>query len=96
VVVKNATGFAVYQSDLCTATDPNMPNLRADAIAADFRTLAEGLSHEHKAIGSMNVFSLHEAVYNVYPYAPEDLIGKVYLHEEKGHGELSGLKWSGS
>jgi hypothetical protein len=42
-------------------------------------------------MGSMNVFLLDEAVYNgekVYPYAPEDLIGQVYLHEEKGHGEF--------
>jgi hypothetical protein len=39
----------------------------------------------------MNVFSLDEAVYNakkVYPYAPEDLIGKVYLCEDKGHGDF--------
>jgi hypothetical protein len=68
-----------------------MPKLRAEAIAAESRKLAEGLSPEHKATGTMNVFSLDEAVYNgekVYPYAPEDLIGKVYLHEENGHGEF--------
>jgi hypothetical protein len=91
VVVNDATGFAVFWSDLCTATDPNTPNLRAEAVAADSRKLAEELSPVHKSTGSMNVFSLDDAENNgekVYPYAPEDLIGKVYLLEEKGHGEF--------
>jgi hypothetical protein len=55
-------GLQCNQSDLCTATDPNTPNLSADDIAADSWKLAEGLSPEHKAMGSMNGFLLDEAV----------------------------------
>jgi hypothetical protein len=93
VVVTDTKGFAVNRSDLQTATDPNAPNLQAEALAAGAR---DGGSPEHAGMGSKPVFSLEDAICEndkVYPYAPDELIGKFTSTKTKSMATPSEQSW---
>lgn len=93
IVISEATGQAHYRSDIRTATDPNAPNFRAETVAAD-ALQAKQTSTSAQDTGSQQAFAPigHDDNVNgnhkVYPFALEDLIGKVFMCEDPSTGDL--------
>jgi hypothetical protein len=84
MAVSETTHQAMYQSDICTTTDPNSPNYRAEVIY--------GMNLKHTAKqdeGSTLIFPTFGQGYivpfieKVYPLMPSKLIGKTIMREEK-------------
>jgi Reverse transcriptase (RNA-dependent DNA polymerase) len=96
IIVSDATGHAMFRSDLRTATDPNSPNFRAETVAADARSAKERKrqSSGDKDTGSNTIFSPYgteervDADEKVYPFTPEDLLGKTFMREDPTNGDI--------
>jgi hypothetical protein len=96
VVISDATGHAMYRSDLRTTADPNAPNFRAESVAADALNAKNkhGLSSGVKDPGSTSVFlpigqeAPSDSDEKVYPFTPEDLIGKIFMRKDPANGDI--------
>jgi hypothetical protein len=90
VVISDATGQAMYRSDIRTALDHNAPNFRAETKAAD-ALRAKQDAKDAQDTGSQHVFAPigHDDNEKVYPFAPDDLVGKVFMREDPETGDLT-------
>jgi hypothetical protein len=94
MVISDATGQVMYLSDLRTVTDPNAPNFKAKTRAADAKQRTSGDTNT----GSQHVFApidIDDTVKNVdkvYPFTPEELIGKAFMKEDPLMGDLTRLE----
>jgi hypothetical protein len=90
IVISDATGQAMYRSDIRTALDHNAPNFRAETKAAD-ALRAKQDANAAQDTGSQHIFAPigHEDDEKVYPFAPDDLVGKVFMREDPDSGDLT-------
>jgi hypothetical protein len=87
IVVLEKTGHAMFRLDLLTATDSNAPNFRAKTVAAD-HLVSSGAQDPGSAFSPIGQLPEVGEVEKVYPYAPEDLVGKTFMREEQGTGDF--------
>lgn len=89
-IVTGETGQLIYRSDVRTATNPNRPNLRAEAIL----DLSSGEEYGQKQANE-NVFdpdSTIEESIKTRKFTPEELVGKYFLKEDKETGIVQRTK----
>jgi hypothetical protein len=87
IVVSDKTGHAILRSDLRTATDPNAPNFRAETIAVD-HLASSGAQDPGSVFSPIGLLPEVGEVERVYPYAPDDLVGKTFVREDQSTGDF--------